>query len=53
MNWDKIKEAREFLKDIDRDIIDFNETDQSQQIPAPPIEKPTKLALLIFRNFIS
>ena len=40
MNWDKIKEAREFLKDIDRDIIDFNETDQSQQIPAPPIEKP-------------
>ena len=40
MNWEKIKQMREFLKDNDRDIIDFNETDQSKQVPAPPIEKP-------------
>ncbi len=40
MNWDKIRERRELLKDNDRDIVDFNETDQSQKIPEPPIVKP-------------
>lgn len=40
MNWEKIKQRRELLKDNDRDVIDFNETDQSRQVPAPPIEKP-------------
>lgn len=40
MNWDKIKEMRMLLKDTDRDVIDFNETDQNKQVPMPTIEKP-------------
>lgn len=39
MNWNKIKQGRRFLKDYDRDEIDFDKTDQSLGVAMPPIQK--------------
>jgi SagB-type dehydrogenase family enzyme len=40
MNKDMLRQYRYFLKDSIRKRIDFRLTDQSQGVPAPPIEKP-------------
>lgn len=40
MNWDKIQQRRELLKDNDRDEVDFAATDQAMGIPMPGIQKP-------------
>lgn len=40
MDWNKIRQWREFLKEDVRDEIDFSQTDQNSDVPMPPIEKP-------------
>lgn len=39
---DKIKIGRKTLKDYDRDVIDFSQTDQSRGMPLPSVQKPLK-----------
>ena len=39
---DKIKVGRRTLKDYDRDVIDFSQTDQSRGMPLPAVQKPIK-----------
>ncbi|WFF71748.1 SagB/ThcOx family dehydrogenase [Proteiniclasticum sp. QWL-01] len=40
MDWIKINEWREFLRDNVREEVDFSTTDQNNDIPMPPVEKP-------------
>ena len=39
MDWLKIKEWREFLKDNVRNEVDFKNTDQNRGVPMPEVEK--------------
>lgn len=36
----EIEVRRNFLKDVDRDAVSFDKTDQNLGVPMPPIEKP-------------
>ena len=40
MDWEKIRKMRAFLKDHDRDEVDFSATDQGSHVPMPDIQKP-------------
>ncbi len=40
MEKERLEQARSFLKDTIRLTYDFSQTDQSQRVPAPPVEKP-------------
>lgn len=40
MDWPRIKKMRKFLKDYDREEVDFDATDQARKVPMPDIQKP-------------